>query len=97
MTLHLYAQEQEHDDAFVVGTRESLVALRKAIENALEGKSANRSSDSMAEFTAADGECYDLYIKVVPESLEYKLSRPYAQPRRESDNGHWDPRMVPTE
>lgn len=97
MTLHLYAQEQEHDDAFVVGTRESLTALRNAIDQALEGEAAHRSSDSLAEFTAADGECYDLYVKVVPESVEYKLSRPYAQPRREPNDNHWDPRMVPTE
>lgn len=30
MTLHVYAQTQEHDEAHIIGTREDLVRLRAA-------------------------------------------------------------------
>lgn len=97
MTLHVYAQEHEHDDAYIVGTREDLTALRDAIEKALTAKAEHRSSDSLLEACAADGECYDLYVKVVPESVEYKLLRPYAELRAEPDGGFYQPCLVPTE
>ncbi|WP_321820865.1 MULTISPECIES: hypothetical protein [unclassified Burkholderia] len=97
MTLHVYAQEHEHDDAYIVGTREDLVALRNAIDKALAAKAEHRSSDSLLAACAADGECYDLYVKVVPESVQYQLLRPYALLREEPDEGHHQPCLVPTE
>ncbi|QMI49728.1 hypothetical protein [Burkholderia sp. MBR-1] len=97
MTLHVYAQEHEHDDAYIVGTREDLVALRDAIDRALAAKAEHCSSDSLMEAFAADGECYDLYIKVVPKSVQYQLLRPYAELREEPDQGFRHPCLVPTE
>jgi hypothetical protein len=97
MTLQVYAQEHEHDDAYIVGTREDLAALRNAIDRALVAKAEHRSSDCCMEACAADGECYDLYVKVVPESVQYKLLRPYAEMRAEPDQGFYQPCLVPTE
>jgi len=34
MTLHVYAQSCEHDDAYVVGTRADLMKLRASIDPA---------------------------------------------------------------
>jgi hypothetical protein len=79
MTLHLYAQSCEHDEAYIVGTREDLVILRDTIDRALSNKQAGRSSDDIEKFFTADGEGYDVYVKVVPESVEANLQLPYAE------------------
>ena len=73
--LHIYAQEAWHDDAFIVGKRLGLEALRDAISEALEKGRAR------ADAYVADGEGYE--IKILCEDLEWKedfwnnLSLPY--------------------
>ena len=96
--LHLYAQECEHDEAFVVGSRESLTRLRDTIDRALANKASHKSSDALAEFFAADGEGFDLYVKVVPASVEMQLQLPYAESiGRALGRNEWEPALVPTE
>ena len=86
--LHIYAQEAWHDDAFIVGNRLGLEALRDAISEALEKGRAR------ADAYVTDGEGYE--IKILCEDLEWKedfwnnLSLPYtdepakdARPNRE--------------
>lgn len=51
-TLHIYSPYQWHDEAFIVGTREALTALRDAIAEALSGAEGSAASLSFA----ADGE-----------------------------------------
>lgn len=98
MTLHLYAQECEHDNAYIVGSRESLTKLRNAVDEALANKAQHKSSDALAEFFAADGEGYGLYVKVVPGAVETRLQLPYAEPiGRPLGRNEWEPALVPTE
>jgi hypothetical protein len=72
MTLHIYAQCFEHDEAYIVGTREDMQQLRDALDRAL---ASNASSE---QFFTSDGEGYSLHIQVVPESIETTLCLPYA-------------------
>lgn len=98
MTLHIYAQECERDEAFIVGSRESLTRLRDSIDTALANKAVGKSSDALAEFFAADGEGYDLTIKVVPSVVENDLLLPYAESvGRGLGRNEWEPMLVPTE
>jgi hypothetical protein len=98
MTLHVYAQMQEHDEAHIIGTREDLVRLRDAIEVALGNKARHCESSSFAQFFAADGEGYDLVVKVVPASVEANLMLPYAESiGRSLGRAEEMPSLVPTE
>ncbi len=54
--LHIHAQTEWHEPAFVVGNRLGLTALRDAIDRAL-----NRG-DARCEVMPQDGECFDLFV-----------------------------------
>jgi hypothetical protein len=98
MALHVYAPSCEHDDAHIVGTRADLMKLRDAIDGALDARARHRSSDSVQSFFDSAGEGYDVYIKVVPESVENNLSLPYAESiGRSLGRNEWTPDIVPTE
>ena len=55
--LHIYGQFCQHDEATIIGTKESLMALRDAIDAAVADGRA------VAEMVAADGEGYGLRIE----------------------------------
>lgn len=57
-TIHIYGQYMWHDPCYIVGTRESLLALQKTIDLALQQGSA--------EYFACvnDAEGYDIIVKV---------------------------------
>lgn len=76
-SIHLYGQHSEHDEAFIIGTRDALIALRKAIDAALEAQEAT------AEVYANDGEGYDLIVKCVSEDAMEFEPTPYAYLRGE--------------
>jgi len=98
MTLHVYAQTNQNDDAYIVGTRNELAKLGLAINRALGNQSLGRSSDEVEAFVASDGEGYDLYVKVVPASVEKKLVLPYTVAIEAAlDGGGWTPDLVPTD
>ncbi len=98
MTLHIYTQSCEHDDAFIVGTRLELMKLRDSIDAALGNKAQGKSSDSLTAHFTADGEGYDLTVKVVPESVKNKLALPYAESiGRELGQDAFCPFTVPTD
>lgn len=72
--LHIYAQPYFHTDSFIVGNKEALIELKKAIEEALN------SSDGKAECesSVADGEGYDCRIILLNDDKQWdKLRRPY--------------------
>ncbi len=75
--LHLYGQGYYHDEVYIVGSRASLISLKKAIEDALE---TGRGS---AEFFTADGEGYDLNILAREDQWESEfwtnLAFPYSE------------------
>jgi len=70
-TLHIFAQQSWHEEAFLIGTKEALTAVRDAINMAL------RDGESSASAFAADGEGYDIIVRVVDESVMNKLALPY--------------------
>lgn len=56
MKLHVYAQQLNHDSAWIVGDKQALYELRHAIDLALE------AGNTCLEFEVADGESYSLYV-----------------------------------
>lgn len=54
--LHVYAQQAPHDEAFIVGNREALLALRRAINAALA------SGQGKADASVADGEGFSIHV-----------------------------------
>lgn len=69
--LHVYGQHCEHDEAFIIGTRDALLALRAAIDASLT------QDHAAADVYAADGEGYDLIVKCLPEDALDLKSLPY--------------------
>ncbi len=62
-TLHIHSQQQWHDDAWIIGSRVALQALRDAIDVALqEGR-------SLCESFVNDGEGFSTFI-ICEESLD---------------------------
>lgn len=57
--LHIYAQYAWHDEAEIEGTRTALTAVRDAIDRALSA-----GMDAEATAFAADGEGYDVVVRV---------------------------------
>lgn len=72
--LHVYAQQQWHDEAYLVGHREALLRLRSMIDAAL----IDENGQAKGEFFVNDGEGYQLYIKVMPSEWMDKIQLPYA-------------------
>lgn len=74
--LHLYGQEYYHDETYIVGSREALLSLKKAIDDALE------TGRGTAEFFTSDGEGFDTNIIVREDKWESpfwtSLALPYA-------------------
>lgn len=71
MTLHIFAQEQWHDSAYIVGTKEELKRLEAAIANALH------KGEEKCPFFVNDGEGYDVVIRVVDGVTAGQLAVPY--------------------
>ena len=76
--LHIYAQPWEHSDAWIVGTRDGLTALRDALTRAL---ASERAEPTACLQFVTDGEGYACFI--VPNDADWqsekwmKLYRPY--------------------
>lgn len=62
--LHLYGQSDPHAEAWVVGDKEGLLALRKAIDDAL---ASDESSAASAEVYVSDGEGYKVLVVATTE------------------------------
>lgn len=74
--LHLYAQDSWHMEAFIVGNQEGLIALRDAIDEALQSK----KGQAVAHAFPTDGEGYEAHIICIGEDEEEKfhhLQLPY--------------------
>lgn len=96
--LHVYAPSCEHDEAYLVGTREGLTKLREAIDRALGARAQHCASDAIEHFSDSAGEGYDVYVKVVPEAIQNNLELPYAESvGRSLGRDAWTPDLAPTE
>jgi hypothetical protein len=74
--VHVYAQEQWHDEAFIVGDARALAQLRDAIETALA------SGRGSALVMAADGEGYRLHVVRHETARMDRMVLPYADSSR---------------
>ncbi|QHS09056.1 hypothetical protein [Sinimarinibacterium sp. NLF-5-8] len=70
--IHIYGQERWHDSVGIVGTRESVEALRDALSAALQVSHAE-----MQDFVN-DGEGFEIAIKVVSEQVMHQMAVPYS-------------------
>lgn len=72
---HIYAQDYWHDNSFIVANKEGLLALKRAIEEALKEQHAK------ADVMTADGEGYSTHILCLQEDWQsekwQKLMLPY--------------------
>ena len=66
--VHLYSQEQAHDAAFIMGDLSGLIALRHAIDDALNQGSAR------VDLYTADGEGYPLIIIRQDSAFDWKTT-----------------------
>lgn len=69
--LHLYAQDSWHMEAFIVGNKEGLIALREAIDEALQSE----TGQAVAHVFPTDGEGYEAHIIRIGEEEEEKFHR----------------------
>ena len=74
-TVHLHAQSYWHDAAYINGNRAGLLALRQAIDDALQ--EPREAAAGRAETRTNDGEGYDLIVRCVHGQHIYKLALPY--------------------
>lgn len=94
--LVMYGQSYSHDPAFIVGNKKALIALRDAIDRAIE----NQRAVATPMFIATDGEGYDLFIGVVEEEDRLqKLLMPYTdeafEDRRKDYVSPYDVAFIP--
>ena len=90
--LHLYPQPYNHADAWMVGDRESLTAIRDAITRVLDGPDAATSVRAFCE----DGEGY-AFIVMRQEDPEVwrRMLLPYAELDVQDPNGTHPSSEVP--
>lgn len=72
--LHIYAQDSWHQEAYIVGNKEGLLELKKAIDQALKLK------QGIANVSPTDGEGYEAYVLLVGDDEEdkfHQLKLPY--------------------
>lgn len=79
--LHVYSQYMWHDDAVIRGTKTALLALRDAIDAAIEG------TEGRAEVYATDGEGYHVVVSRVSTVAavgqpEYRIDAEYTAAER---------------
>lgn len=60
--LHIYSQYQQHDDAKIIGTRESLEALQKALNQLISSGKSEKEVEVV--FECQDGESYKLLLQM---------------------------------
>ncbi len=89
--LHLYAQSQWHDEAYIVGNRAALTALRDALTRLLDGAA---STETLPAYTN-DGEGYDLLVRLADQRIFDALTVPYTDPIAIAASG--DGRLYPSE
>lgn len=63
-SLHIHAQYQQHEEARIIGTREALEALQKAINQLIS--SGKSEKEVVLEMQCHDGEGYELVLQMKP-------------------------------
>lgn len=76
--LHIYAQEEYHGDAQIVGTRDALIRLRETIDTVLQTTSEHYKVTCTAQFFANDGDGYEVTVACFPDFMIKSLMIPYS-------------------
>lgn len=74
--IHIYGQYSNHDDAFIIGNKEGLIAL----SDALDMVSAEWNNDTIGvDIFTCDGEGYKIIIKRANDEDMEQLMLPYTE------------------
>lgn len=76
--LHIYAQHCQHDEAFIIGNRDALIALRTAIDNVL-----TYNTPQIVDAFVSDGEGFEAHI-VLQTDIEMNTAEAPYEYRRDS-------------
>lgn len=79
--LHVYGPGAWHDPAYIVGDRGALLAMREAIDKAL-----NLQAGVTTVFNN-DGEGYGLYVLLAEGKTMQEVALPYSEELARNDNG----------
>lgn len=82
-SLHLYAQLHWHDEAYIVGNRAGLEALRDAIARALNEQDGRAQADVFTN----DGEGYMAMVACVSDETMGRMRVPYTDEIAASPDG----------
>lgn len=72
--LNVYSPYSYHSEAYIIGSREGLEALRDTLTKALEASSGEARSDACA---TTDDEGFRLIVAVRPDEILDSLALPY--------------------
>lgn len=76
--LHIYSQEIWHDSAYIVGSKDALIALRDALIALREAIDlALKENISMVSSFTNDGEGFYAFVNLLDEKTLTKLAVPY--------------------
>lgn len=75
--VHLWAGASFHEDGYIVGNKEGLEALRRAIDYALVNSDCDVSISKTFDIFTSDGEGYDLHVIVTKDTD--KIALPYTE------------------
>lgn len=74
--LHVYGQDTQYEEVKIVGTRQSLEALQKAINKLISSNNAT-AKEKISDFVCDDGKEFELSIFMKPESEFQEENLPY--------------------
>jgi hypothetical protein len=78
MSLNIYSQECWHDNAYIVGTRDSIKELIKVLACAF--RNTSEDGTAQADFFCSDGEGYTVHVVIASkETMDTKAPVPYTE------------------
>jgi hypothetical protein len=89
--VHLWAGEIFHEEGYIVGNKEGLEALRRAIDYAIVNSDCDMCDSKTFHISTCDGEGYDIHVVVTKNTDEIALpyTHEYATERRDNALYPW--------
>jgi len=75
--IHLWAGASFHEEGYIVGNKDGLEALRRAIDYAIANSDCEMSDSKTFDVFTSDGEGYDVHVIVTKNTNEIAL--PYTE------------------
>ena len=90
--VHLWAGASFHEDGYIVGNKEGLEALRRAIDYAIVNSDCDQSDSKTNGVSISDGEGYDIHVIITKNTHEIALpyTASFATERRFGCKYPWD-------